>query len=178
MIRRSGCTVSHFNKKRPLENQMHILGTSIETLINAICVSLLDTRNVLVQRAALDLLLCCFPLHNQQIKQTDMITIATAAVTVLLRRDTSLSRRLHAWLFNMDSAASKKSTNLPIYGANSTTNQSSTQSNTRTSREQREKERKTLYFETYAKKLVIEAYKNCLSVSMLFSFVWKFLFRS
>lgn len=163
--------IAHFNKKRPLESQLHILGNSVEALIEAICVSLLDIRNVLVQRVALDLLLSCFPLHNQQITESDMIKLATGAVTVLLRRDTSLSRRLLAWIFNLDSSSGKKTSNLAVYGASSTVNShgNTTASNEpRKSREQREKERKVSYFVEYAKPSLLKAFNNCLSVSEFF----------
>lgn len=146
--------ITHFNRKRPLDQQFYILGNSQQAFIEAICVSLLDVRNVLVQRAALDLLLCCFPLHNQQIQRHDVIKIATGAVTVLLRRDTSLSRRLLAWIFNLDSSK-KAGSQTPAISA----------TDTRKSREQREKERKIQYFNEYAKSLLLEAFINCLSVS-------------
>lgn len=158
--------ITHFNRKRPLESQLHILGNSLEALIEAICVSLLDIRNVLVQRAALDLLLCCFPLHNQQIMRHEMVKLATGAVTVLLRRDTSLSRRLLAWIFNLDSSIGKKTTNLAIYGATGASNNQTTSftpAEPRKSREQREKERKVSYFTEYAKPLLLEAFNNCMS---------------
>lgn len=160
--------ITHFNKKRPLESQLHILGNSVEALIEAICVSLLDIRNVLVQRAALDLLLCCFPLHNQQISRHEMIKLATGAVTVLLRRDTSLSRRLMGWIFNLDASSGKKTSNLAMYGANNANLPHATplaSSEPRKSREQREKERKVSYFTEYAKPLLLDAFNNCLSVS-------------
>lgn len=157
--------ISHFNKKRPLEQQFYILGNSQEAFIEAICVSLLDVRNVLVQRAALDLLLCCFPLHNQQIGKHDVIKIATGAVTVLLRRDTSLSRRLLAWIFNLDS--NKKGGQPTVITAH----------DSRKSREQREKERKVQYFHEYAKSLLLEAFNNCLSVSFFLPSMSCILYR-
>lgn len=148
--------ITHFNKKRPLEQQLYILGNSQEALIEAICVSLLDVRNVLVQRAALDLLLCCFPLHNQQISRHEMMKIVTGAVTVLLRRDTSLSRRLLSWIFSSNSAKKTSSTQ---------TSPSSMGPESRKSREYREKERRSQYFEEYSKSLLLDAFKNCLWVS-------------
>lgn len=160
--------IAHFNKKRPLESQLHILGYSTEALVEAICVSLLDIRNVLVQRAALDLLLCCFPLHNQQIQRHEMIKLATGAVTVLLRRDTSLSRRLLAWIFSLDSSSGKKAPNLAMYGSNnSSQNPSLISCDPRKTREQREKERKMSYFNEYARPLLLDAFNNCLSVSFV-----------
>lgn len=146
--------ITHFNKKRPLDQQLYILGNSQEALIEAICVSLLDVRNVLVQRAALDLLLCCFPLHNQQISRQDMMKIATGAVTVLLRRDTSLNRRLLSWVFNLNSSKKTSAQTSPVAVSES-----------RKSRELKEKERRLQYFNEYSKSLLLDAFKNCLSVS-------------
>lgn len=54
--------IGHFNKKRPLAEQAHILGLCMQTVVRAICASLLDSK-ILVQRAILDLLITCFPLH-------------------------------------------------------------------------------------------------------------------
>lgn len=163
--------ITHFNKKRPLESQLHILGNSLEALVEAICVSLLDIRNVLVQRAALDLLLCCFPLHNQQVSKHDMIKLATGAVTVLLRRDTSLSRRLKDWLFNMYSNRSKKAIFSSINNPSQANSLSSPLNEPRKSHEQREKERKISYFREYAQPLLLEAFDNCLSVRITFSII-------
>lgn len=54
--------ILHFNKKRPISEQSYIFGLCMPTLVRAICAALLDA-NILVQRAILDLLLTCFPLH-------------------------------------------------------------------------------------------------------------------
>ena len=137
---------SHFNKKRSLEDQLYIMGTCLQTLINGICAALLDS-NVLVQRAILDLLLCCFPMHNKQILKEDMINIVTAAITVLLRRDVSLNRRFSSWLTAEDNS-NTKSRNAALRLAKSVGSDKS-------------------YFETFAKDLVLEAFKICLIVSQL-----------
>ena len=134
----------HFNKKRTLEDQLYITGTCLQTLINGICAALLDS-NVLVQRAILDLLLCCFPMHNKQILKQDMVNIVTAALTVLLRRDVSLNRRFTSWLTAEDSN-NTKSRNAALRIAKGVGSDKS-------------------YFETFAKDLVLEAFKICLIVS-------------
>ncbi|XP_054164258.1 protein dopey-1-like isoform X2 [Oppia nitens] len=133
---------SHFNKKRSLEDQLYIMGTCLQTMITGICAALLDTSNVLVQRAILDLLLSCFPMHNKQIARQDLISITTAAITVLLRRDVSLNRRFTQWLTAEDSSNPK-------------------------SRREATKLAKAIgsdksYFETFAKELVLDAFKICL----------------
>lgn len=129
--------VSQFNKKKSLEEQIHIMGTSVETLVNGICTSLLDPA-VLVQRAILDLLIACFPMHNRQLSKQDMISIITAAVTVLLRRDISLDRRLFAWFRNgLDANPTKPS------------------------------RKGDHYFDKYSKPLVSQAFILCLTVSII-----------
>lgn len=146
---------SHFNKKRSLEDQLYIMGTCLQTLINGICAALLD-NNVLVQRVILDLLLCCFPMHNKQIVRQDMISITTAAITVLLRRDISLNRRFSNWLTAEDSN-NQKSRNIAIRHAKAVGSDKS-------------------YFDTFAKDLVLEAFKICLTVSpILFYNIFQFI---
>ncbi|KAI1301279.1 Protein dopey-1 [Halotydeus destructor] len=148
---------SQFNKKKSLEDQLYIMGTNIEVLVNGVCATLLDP-NVLVQRAILDLLLCCFPMHNTQMVKEDMVAIATAAVTVLLRRDVSLNRRLYSWLFGTD---------LSIGASNlfksKTTSSSSLASNSSSSSQSRSRQRRRdIYFENYSKDLITEAFVACL----------------
>jgi len=69
--------------------------------VDALCASLQD-GNVLVQRSTLDLLLHVFPIHCCQLTQLDTVTVLTAAISVVLRRDMSLNRRLYAWLVGTD----------------------------------------------------------------------------
>jgi hypothetical protein len=132
---------SQFNKKKSLEDQLHIMGTNIETLVNAICTSLLDPT-VLVQRAILDLLIDVFPMHNKQLLKQDMISIITAAVTVLLRRDITLDRRLFAWFRNSLDANPAKPSRKGDY-----------------------------YFDKYSKPLVSQAFVLCLTVSHHFNVI-------
>jgi len=69
--------------------------------VDALCASLQD-NNVLVQRSTLDLLLHVFPIHCCHLTQLDTVTVLTAAIAVVLRRDMSLNRRLYAWLIGTD----------------------------------------------------------------------------
>lgn len=48
--------------------------------------------SVLVQRSALDLLLVGFPVHNSQLTYEHMVSLVTAALITILRRDMSLNR--------------------------------------------------------------------------------------
>ena len=148
---------SQFNKKKSLEDQLYFMGTSLETLVNGVCTALLDP-NVLVQRAILDLLLCCFPMHNSQMVREDMISITTAAVTVLLRRDISLNRRLMSWFFGLDISVATMNRDKKVL--------SSSQVGSGQSRSKRKRE---VYFESYTKPLLHEAFIMCLTVSYLLS---------
>ncbi|KAH9425389.1 Protein dopey-1 [Dermatophagoides pteronyssinus] len=260
----------HFNKKRSLKEQAHVLGLCMRTLVQAICSALLD-QHILVQRAILDLLITIFPIHfnlmnqveqtmlSQQqqqqpnnlnispnksstpsqssqsitpqlpppplqptpqqpvmsrkyFKRSEMIVIITAALTVLLRRDFSLNRRLSAWFFGGDSGASmagggggnsnnnnnanqstSNNNNIGSFvtttksgstatgttgttllgtsttiGANNNNNNydnnlSSTTSTTSTSAETKAKRKKLIYYDTYSKDLVNEAFKRCIT---------------
>jgi len=69
--------------------------------VDALC-ALLQDSNVLVQRSTLDLLLHVFPIHCCHLTQLDTVTVLTAAIGVVLRRDMSLNRRLYAWLVGTD----------------------------------------------------------------------------
>ena len=271
-VRLPGITfiVTHFNKKRSLAEQAHILGLCMQTVVRAICASLLDSK-ILVQRAILDLLITCFPLHAnlsnemeqalaspQQItqgsnsggsgpaslnsikpepngskssdpnsspvtgiskqqppnylplpsivttssvvattrtiprrhfKRSELVAIITAALTVLLRRDLSLNRRLQNWFFGSDSASSaadrgsssngnletrdqSKSTSSTVF-ANSKSISSSVTDGSYGNQHKfpdptgkiNRKSKRTVYFENYARSLVLEAFKRCITVS-------------
>ncbi|ESN99152.1 hypothetical protein HELRODRAFT_162646 [Helobdella robusta] len=69
--------------------------------VQALCLSLEDSA-YLVQRCVLDLLISCFPIHKCQLPRSDILNVLTHAVTILLRRDMSLNRRLNAWLLGTD----------------------------------------------------------------------------
>ncbi|XP_050425290.1 protein dopey-1 homolog isoform X2 [Adelges cooleyi] len=89
--------LSRFDRKLLIENQSHIMGTNVDTMVTAICACVQDSM-VLVQRSGLDLLLVGFPMHNTQLSRSDMIRLVTASLVTILRRDMSLNRRLYAWL--------------------------------------------------------------------------------
>lgn len=83
--------LSRFDRKLLIENQSHIMGTNIDTMVTAICACVQDTM-VLVQRSGLDLLQVGFPMHNTQLSKSDMIRLVTASLITILRRDMSLNR--------------------------------------------------------------------------------------
>ena len=65
--------------------------------VSAVCAALMD-RNVLVQRASLDVVSILFPFHQSFLLLPDLTSILSAALHTLLKRDVSLSRRLYVWL--------------------------------------------------------------------------------
>ncbi|GIY38627.1 protein dopey-1 [Caerostris darwini] len=93
--------ITHYNRKLCMEDQLFIIGTDIDTMVQGLCASLQD-NSVLVQRCALDLLLLGFPVHSNQLLSSDMVQVVTSALTVVLRRDMSLNRRLFSWLMGGD----------------------------------------------------------------------------
>uniref|UniRef100_UPI00358F4F3A protein dopey-1-like n=1 Tax=Myxine glutinosa TaxID=7769 RepID=UPI00358F4F3A len=93
--------LSHLNRRQSMEDQLHVIGTDIELMVEAVCVCVQDS-SVLVQRSTLDLLLFCFPFYHTQVVKMDMVHILSSALHVVLRRDMSLNRRLYAWLLGCD----------------------------------------------------------------------------
>uniref|UniRef100_A0A915EYE9 Dopey N-terminal domain-containing protein n=1 Tax=Echinococcus canadensis TaxID=519352 RepID=A0A915EYE9_9CEST len=110
--------LNHFNKRRHLSTQACFFGTSTAVLLKSIRCLLADNV-VLVQRDTLDFVILTLPVHlvastssQKQQKRRDqcshplegrmaaseMRDLVAAALTVLLRKDASLNRRLFMWL--------------------------------------------------------------------------------
>lgn len=209
--------IVHFNKKKSLSEQSYIFGYCMQTLVQAVCAALLDT-NILVQRAILDMLLNCFPLHlnlsnemkqtmaspshqassksiqsdpntakspskqasdtsstgsqqRQYFKKIELVAIITAALTVLLRRDLSLNRRLSAWFFGNDSSPGSASGSSGASNSQSQStfkssnqNSNSTSGTNSNSSENKARRKRLVYFDNYARELVLEAFKRCITV--------------
>ena len=96
-----------------IEQQLHLLGTDIEVMCRALCLALRDT-SALVQRAALDLLLLGFPVHQPQFVVGAMVGLVTSVLSTLLRRDMSLNRRLFSWLLGTEINPSLLPTTHPL----------------------------------------------------------------
>lgn len=139
----------HIDRKIPIMDQVHLLGSDPVVIVKAICASLLDS-SVLVQRSALDLLSLALPMHVEVIKfsHQDLIEVVAAATSVLLRRDMSLNRRLYHWLCgtydNADAKKSHKRTDSEVSVEDS-----------------------TIYFGHYSKSVLIEAVKLIFQRSLL-----------
>ncbi|KAK2113988.1 Protein dopey-1 [Saguinus oedipus] len=146
-VRLPGITyvLAHLNRKLSMEDQLYIIGSDIELMVEAVSTSVQDS-SVLVQRSTLDLILFCFPFHmSQQATRPDMIRILSAALHVVLRRDMSLNRRLYAWLLGFDN-------NGAIIGPRST-------------RHSNPEEHATYYFTTFSKELLVQAMVGILQVN-------------
>ncbi|XP_052002729.1 protein dopey-1 isoform X3 [Xyrauchen texanus] len=126
----------HLNRKLSMEDQLYIIGSDIELMVEAVSTSVQDS-SVLVQRSTLDLILFCFPFHMSQATRPDMIRILSAALHVVLRRDMSLNRRLYAWLLGFDN--------------------NGVRAGPRSTRLSNPEEHATHYFNTYSKDMLIQA---------------------
>ncbi|XP_030639951.1 protein dopey-1 [Chanos chanos] len=137
-VRLPGVTfvLMHLNRKLSMEDQLYVMGSDIELMVEAVSVSVQDA-SVLVQRSTLDLILFCFPFHMSQATRPDMIRILSAALHVVLRRDMSLNRRLYAWLLGFDN-------NGTVVGPRST-------------RHSNPEEHATHYFNSYSKDMLVQA---------------------
>ncbi|KAF7246881.1 Protein dopey-1 [Varanus komodoensis] len=146
-VRLPGITyvLSHLNRKLSMEDQLYIIGSDIELMVEAVSTSVQDS-SVLVQRSTLDLILFCFPFHMSQATRPDMIRILSASLHVVLRRDMSLNRRLYAWLLGFDN-------NGAIIGPRST-------------RHSNPEEHATYYFNTFSKEMLVQAMVGILQINM------------
>ena len=65
-----------------------------------------EDGQILVLRSLLDILVARFPLHQaiakEAIRREDVVLLVKAALSVVLRRDMSLNRRLYTWLLGAD----------------------------------------------------------------------------
>nr|KAF6341130.1 DOP1 leucine zipper like protein A [Myotis myotis] len=138
-VRLPGITyvLAHLNRKLSMEDQLYIIGSDIELMVEAVSTSVQDS-SVLVQRSTLDLILFCFPFHMSQATRPDMIRILSAALHVVLRRDMSLNRRLYAWLLGP-----------------------------RSTRHSNPEEHATYYFTTFSKELLVQAMVGILHMNGL-----------
>ncbi|XP_056141644.1 protein dopey-1 [Lampris incognitus] len=126
----------HLNRKLSMEDQLYVMGSDIELMVEAVSTSVQDS-SVLVQRSTLDLILFCFPFHMSQATRPDMIRILSAALHVVLRRDMSLNRRLYAWLLGFDNNGVK--------------------TGPRSTRQSNPEEHASYYFNTYSKDMLVQA---------------------
>lgn len=115
-------------------DQLYLIGNSIDLMINAVCCCLQDA-NSLVQRSILDLICTCLPMNSKNVTRSDKIQMITVAIHVVLRRDMTLNRRIYSWLLGN--------------GSNS--------------EESRGKKNDKNYFELHSKSLLIQSIKMLLN---------------
>ena len=87
-----------------------MLGHDVGLMIRAFAAAVEDD-NVLVRRYALDLILQALRLDGvaiQKASREDRIILMRAAVSVVMRRDLSLNRRLYTWLLGPDENAEQQ----------------------------------------------------------------------
>ncbi|XP_055004085.1 protein dopey-2 isoform X2 [Boleophthalmus pectinirostris] len=139
--------VTHFDRMVCLSQQTYMLGYDHHIVVKSLALSLQDS-NVLVQRNMLEALLYFFPFAtclspaeaSIAMSTEDLISLVSAALITLLRRDMSLNRRLYAWLLGTDIKGGMVAPH-PVL---STTIEEHT----------------TFYFSTYSKSFVVQALIN------------------
>ncbi|KAF9067320.1 Dopey, N-terminal-domain-containing protein [Rhodocollybia butyracea] len=99
-----GTALNFLSRRLPqlhgLEDITSVVGSDIGLMIRAFAAALED-ENLLVRRSALDLLLQSMRMDSNAVKRAqpdDRTILMRAAVSVVLRRDLSLNRRLYSWL--------------------------------------------------------------------------------
>lgn len=107
---------------------------------------------MLVQRSTLELLLNLFPIHSSQLTPSDTVTVLTAAISVVLRRDMSLNRRLYAWLVGTDANGVPINVVVSVASSSSETG----------SMDRQDSGPNMLYFEKYSKTFLVQAVKRSL----------------
>ncbi|KIY52670.1 hypothetical protein FISHEDRAFT_69486 [Fistulina hepatica ATCC 64428] len=99
-----GTSLNYLSRRLPRfkghEDMTSIVGRDIGLMVRAFAV-VLEDENLLVRRAALDLLLQALKIDSEAIKRataSDRQILMRAALSVVLRRDLALNRRLYSWL--------------------------------------------------------------------------------
>lgn len=105
-------TSTSTNSSQTADDQLYLIGNSIDLMINAIC-SCLQDPNPLVQRTILDLICLCLPINTRHITKGDKIQLIVVAIHVVLRRDMSLNRRIYSWLMGNTPQCASTTTTSP-----------------------------------------------------------------
>ncbi|KAJ3334101.1 hypothetical protein HDU76_010223 [Blyttiomyces sp. JEL0837] len=91
-----------------------LFGSDKRLLARALA-AVLEDRQILVQRAGLEILVVHFPMEMGHFPPNELEIIIRSAVTVVLRKDMSLNRRLYTWL--MGGSGKLNATSRPIVSA-------------------------------------------------------------
>jgi len=109
-----GTALNFLSRRLPqlhgLEDITGIVGQDIGLMIRAFAAALEDD-NLLVRRGALDLLLQSLRVDSNTIRKAsaeDRSVIMRAAMSVVLRRDLSLNRRLYSWLLGPEERSDRQ----------------------------------------------------------------------
>ncbi|KAF9270860.1 hypothetical protein L218DRAFT_952937 [Marasmius fiardii PR-910] len=109
-----GTALNFLSRRLPqlhgLEDITGIVGHDIGLMIRAFAAALEDD-NLLVRRSALDLLLQSLRVDSSTIRRAsaeDRAIIMRAAISVVLRRDLSLNRRLYSWLLGPEEKSDRQ----------------------------------------------------------------------
>ncbi|XP_053663018.1 protein dopey-1 homolog [Anopheles marshallii] len=147
--------LEHYDKKVPCAAQRELMGSSMELMVNGLC-SCLNDAVILVQRNTLEFLLLAFPMHDPLLSEMYTTRLVKTALNTILRRDMSLNRRLYSWLLGADTSMGKHMQSTAAAGtvASSCSANSSEPYDPNT------------YFERYAKKRLIAAFKMILKESI------------
>lgn len=134
------------------DDQLYLIGNSIDLMINGICCCLQDS-NSLVKRSILDFVCLCLPLNTTQITKNDKLQLIVVALTVVLKRDMSLNRRIYTWLMG--------NSNKPVEQTTSNESDKTTKSNELSASSVSINSKH--YFDTHAKSLLISSIKMLLN---------------
>ncbi|RIB04667.1 Dopey, N-terminal-domain-containing protein [Gigaspora rosea] len=114
--------LSYLSRRMPKisskEDVAVVLGDDVGIMVRAFSATLGD-KQVLVQRAILELLVVNFPLKVNNfgdiMQQDDLILLMKSATSVVLRKDMSLNRRLYAWLLGPDEPIEQQIEHFNVY---------------------------------------------------------------
>ncbi|ORY46650.1 hypothetical protein LY90DRAFT_509196 [Neocallimastix californiae] len=95
-----------FKKPTSAEEMKNIFKGNLVICSRCIAASLLDD-DLLVQRSALELLVSYLPVNYEPFSNEDLDIVLSSAITVVLRKDMSLNRRLYSWLLGIVNEGSK-----------------------------------------------------------------------
>lgn len=103
--------VNYFSKIQPkaityVEAESFCAGNT-SLVVDALCCAL-DDHQTLVVRGTLDIIFNHFPVHCSWLTDDQKIKLAIAGLSVLTRRDMSLTRRVFVWLFANQSSYSEE----------------------------------------------------------------------
>jgi len=89
-----------------IKEMKEIFAGNIVICSRCIAASLVDD-DLLVQRSALELLVSYLPVCYEPFSDDDLDIVVSSAITVVLRKDMSLNRRLYSWFLGIVNEGSK-----------------------------------------------------------------------